>query len=196
MKFWNRKSLRELEDDFRRKSVRLREGLFLHGELEVDIVEAKDLPDTDNFMFNIKHCFGQEKDVTDPYVAVSLDHTRIITTSVSTTAFFFMFLSTVWENCGSLMSSVRLQVLGQKSRQVSESHQMRFSEFFLGTSFFPRDVGVFFRMNRTADKQRCEKQDIIQLLDGNSNELHWNFLKNTMFVGYIQFLLRPFCNSQ
>ena len=83
MKCWNRKSLRELEDDFRRKSVRLREGLFLHGELEVDIVEAKNLPDTDNFMFNIKNCFGQEKDVTDPYVAVSLDHTRIITTSVS-----------------------------------------------------------------------------------------------------------------
>ena len=83
MKCWNRKSRRELEDDFRRKSVRLREGLFLHGELEVDIVEAKNLPDTDNFMFNIKNCFGQEKDVTDPYVAVSLDHTRIITTSVS-----------------------------------------------------------------------------------------------------------------
>ena len=71
--------------------MKLREGLFLHGELEVDIVEAKDLPDTDNFMFNIKHCFGQEKDVTDPYVAVSLDHTRIITTSVSTDAFFYVF---------------------------------------------------------------------------------------------------------
>ena len=33
-------------------------------------------------MFNIKRCFGQEKDVTDPYVAVCLDTTRIITTSV------------------------------------------------------------------------------------------------------------------
>ena len=40
------------------------------------------MPDTDNFMFNIKRCFGQEKDVTDPYVAVCLDTTRIITTSV------------------------------------------------------------------------------------------------------------------
>ena len=57
-------------------------GPFLHGELEVDIQEARDLPDTDNFLFNIKNCFGQEKDVTDPYVAVCLDNTRIITTSV------------------------------------------------------------------------------------------------------------------
>ena len=31
-------------------------------------------------------------------------------------------------------------------------------------------------MNRTADKQRCEKQDMI-LMDGNSNELHWNFFE-------------------
>ena len=119
MKCWNRKSRRELEDDFRRKSVKLRDGLFLHGELEVDIIEAKNLPDTDNFMFNIKNCFGQEKDVTDPYVAVSLDHTRIITTSVSPKRsplyltqirkydlfhgigfllWPFLTLSTVWEN--------------------------------------------------------------------------------------------------
>ena len=77
-----RKSRRELDDDFRRKSIKLREGPFLHGELEVDIQEARDLPDTDNFMFNIKNCLGQEKDVTDPYVAVCLDNTRIITTSV------------------------------------------------------------------------------------------------------------------
>ena len=45
--------------------------------------EARDLPDTDNFLCNIKRCLGQEKDVTDPYVAVQLDSTRIITTSVS-----------------------------------------------------------------------------------------------------------------
>ena len=80
-----RKSTREIEDDFRRKSIKLREGPFLHGELEVEIREARNLPDTDNFMFNIKNCFGQEKDVTDPYVAVSLGSTRIITTSVSFT---------------------------------------------------------------------------------------------------------------
>ena len=83
MSWWKAKKKRELEDEFRRKTVRLREGLFLHGELEVDIQEGRDLPDTDNFMFNIKRCFGQEKDVTDPYVAVCLDSTRIITTSVS-----------------------------------------------------------------------------------------------------------------
>ena len=81
--FWKNKNRRELEDEFRRKSVRLREGLFLHGELEVDIQEGRDLPDTDDFMCNIKRCFGQDKDVTDPYVAVCLDATRIITTSVS-----------------------------------------------------------------------------------------------------------------
>ena len=64
------------------KLIYFTSGPFLHGELEVDIQEARDLPDTDNFMFNIKNCFGQEKDVTDPYVAVCLDNTRIITTSV------------------------------------------------------------------------------------------------------------------
>lgn len=68
--------------EWRRKSVKLREGTFLHGELQVDIQEARDLPDTDNFLCNIKRCLGQEKDVTDPYVAVQLDSTRIITTSV------------------------------------------------------------------------------------------------------------------
>ena len=41
-------------------------GHFLHGELEVDVQEARDLPDTDNFMCNIKNCVGHEKDVTDP----------------------------------------------------------------------------------------------------------------------------------
>ena len=77
-----RRSKLEEDREWRRKSVRLREGEFLHGELLVEIQEARDLPDTDNFLFNIKRCFGQEKDVTDPYVAVFLDHTRIITTSV------------------------------------------------------------------------------------------------------------------
>ena len=80
---WRRTSNRRAaEAESRRKSLRLREGDFLHGELEVEIQEARDLPDTDNYLFNIKRCFGQEKDVTDPYVAVLLDHTRIITTSV------------------------------------------------------------------------------------------------------------------
>ena len=69
--------------EWRRKSVRLREGEFLHGELQVEVQEAKDLPDTDNFLFNIKRCVGQDKDVTDPYVAVFLDHTKIINTNVS-----------------------------------------------------------------------------------------------------------------
>jgi len=73
------------EDDrkeWRRKSVRLREGEFMHGELQIDVQEARNLPDTDQFLCNVKRCFGQEKDVTDPYVAVFLDNTRIITTSV------------------------------------------------------------------------------------------------------------------
>ena len=125
-----RRSEVEQGKEWRRKSVKLREGFFLHGELQVDIQErkkalfarnrknerktptqqtikrssyhvpaiccrfneklflrsrvqeARNLPDTDNFLFNIKRCFGQEKDVTDPYVAVLLDTTRIITTSV------------------------------------------------------------------------------------------------------------------
>ncbi|CAB4065983.1 PLD1_2 [Lepeophtheirus salmonis] len=81
--FWkSSQSVDEEVEEFRRKSVRLRDGDFLHGELRVEIVEANDLPDTDNFLFNIKRCFGQEKDVTDPYVTVYLDSTRIISTSV------------------------------------------------------------------------------------------------------------------
>ena len=82
MRFWRRQSEVDKSAEWRRKSVRLRDGEFLHGELIVEIQEARDLPDTDNFLFNIKRCFGQEKDVTDPYVAVTLDNTRIITTSV------------------------------------------------------------------------------------------------------------------
>ena len=77
------RSQQEADREWRRKSVKLREGEFLHGELRVEIQEARDLPDTDNFLCNVKRCFGQEKDVTDPYVAVFLDNTRIITTSVS-----------------------------------------------------------------------------------------------------------------
>ena len=67
-------------------------GHFLHGELEVDVQEARDLPDTDNFMCNIKNCVGHEKDVTDPYVAVCLDNTRIITTSVRNCYYFLNLL--------------------------------------------------------------------------------------------------------
>ena len=87
MSWWKAKKKQRLEAEFRRKTIRLHEGLFLHGELEVDVQEARDLPDTDNFMCNIKRCVGHEKDVTDPYVAVCLDNTRIITTSVRKIAF-------------------------------------------------------------------------------------------------------------
>ena len=54
----------------------------LFNSYQVEIQEARDLPDTDNFLFNVKRCVGQDKDVTDPYVAVFLDSTKIITTSV------------------------------------------------------------------------------------------------------------------
>ena len=81
-------------------------GHFLHGELEVDVQEARDLPDTDNFMCNIKNCVGHEKDVTDPYVAVCLDNTRIITTSVREKYFTYLLLTSI--KIGKLFSKYRL----------------------------------------------------------------------------------------
>ena len=53
---WRRlSSRRAAEAEFRRKSLRLREGDFLHGELEVEIQEARDLPDTDNYLVSNRH---------------------------------------------------------------------------------------------------------------------------------------------
>ena len=98
MSWWKAKKKQRLEAEFRRKTIRLHEGLFLHGELEVDVQEARDLPDTDNFMCNIKRCVGHEKDVTDPYVAVCLDNTRIITTSVRKIAFKNTTIYILWMN--------------------------------------------------------------------------------------------------
>ena len=45
---------------------------FLHGRLDVTILSAQDLPDTDKFLFNV---FGQ--DLTDPYVEAFLGNARI-----------------------------------------------------------------------------------------------------------------------
>ena len=43
------------------------EGILLHGNLRIHVIEAKDLPDTDNAFFNI-----QRGDLTDPYVEVCI----------------------------------------------------------------------------------------------------------------------------
>ena len=45
---------------------------MIHGELEVEVVEARNLPDTDRFLFNMF-----SKDVTDPYVSGYLDDTKV-----------------------------------------------------------------------------------------------------------------------
>ena len=39
-----------------------------HGDLRIHVKEAKDLPDTDNFMFDIS-----KGDWTDPFVTIFLD---------------------------------------------------------------------------------------------------------------------------
>ena len=39
-----------------------------HGDLRIHVKEAKDLPDTDNFAFNISR-----GDLTDPFVTIFLD---------------------------------------------------------------------------------------------------------------------------
>jgi len=50
---------------------------LLHGLLKIHVIEAKDLPDTDNAFFNISR-----GDLTDPYVELELADTSLIKTSV------------------------------------------------------------------------------------------------------------------
>ena len=50
---------------------------LLHGVLRVHVIEAKDLPDTDNSFFNISR-----GDLTDPYLELELGHTSLLKTSV------------------------------------------------------------------------------------------------------------------
>ena len=50
---------------------------LLHGLLRVHVIEAKDLPDTDNSFFNISR-----GDLTDPYLELELGHTSLLKTSV------------------------------------------------------------------------------------------------------------------
>ena len=53
------------------------EGLpFLHGTLKVHVIEAADLPDTDNAFFNI-----ERGDYTDPFVIISIGETQILKTA-------------------------------------------------------------------------------------------------------------------
>jgi len=60
---------------------------FLHGFLRIDIIEARDLPDTDSTFFNISR-----GDWTDPFVTVWLDQTEL-----AKTAFLQNNLNPVWE---------------------------------------------------------------------------------------------------
>ena len=59
---------------------------FLHGTLKIDVIEARDLPDTDNAFFNISR-----GDWTDPYVVVYLDKTELCKT-----AYLMNNLNPVW----------------------------------------------------------------------------------------------------
>jgi len=52
-------------------------ALLLHGQLRVHIVQAKDLPDTDNAFFNISR-----GDLTDPYVELRIGDSSLLKTSV------------------------------------------------------------------------------------------------------------------
>ena len=49
---------------------------FLHGTLKIHVIEAADLPDTDNAFFNI-----DRGDYTDPFVIISLGETQILKTA-------------------------------------------------------------------------------------------------------------------
>merc|ERR1712126_277417 len=51
--------------------------IMIRGDLEVTILEARDLPDTDNFLFGMF-----KEDVTDPFVSGYLDTTKIFMTSI------------------------------------------------------------------------------------------------------------------
>ena len=46
---------------------------LLHGRLDISLISAQDLPDTDKFLFNV---IG--KDLTDPYVEAFLGNARIL----------------------------------------------------------------------------------------------------------------------
>ena len=50
---------------------------LLHGTLSIHAIEAKNLPDTDNFFFNISR-----GDLTDPYLELSLGPASLIKTRV------------------------------------------------------------------------------------------------------------------
>jgi len=60
---------------------------FLHGDLRVHVIAARDLPDTDNFAFNISR-----GDWTDPFVTVFLDEVELLKTS-----FMQNCLDPVWD---------------------------------------------------------------------------------------------------
>ena len=49
---------------------------FLHGTLKIHVIEARDLPNTDNAFFNI-----DRGDVTDPFVTISLGEVPLLKTA-------------------------------------------------------------------------------------------------------------------
>ena len=53
-----------------------------HGDLRIHVKEAKDLPDTDNFAFNISR-----GDWTDPFVTIFLDQVGVFGHCKSFTCF-------------------------------------------------------------------------------------------------------------
>ena len=82
---------------------------FLHGTLKIDVIEARDLPDTDNAFFNISR-----GDWTDPYVVVYLDKTELCKT-----AYLMNNLNPVWNERFSVdvchhASSLRVKVMDRE----------------------------------------------------------------------------------
>ncbi len=58
-------------------------GRLLHGELQLEVDEARGLPPTDWILARAaRRCLGYRRSLNDPYVAVYLDGTRLVTTSV------------------------------------------------------------------------------------------------------------------
>ena len=54
------------------------ESMFLHGQISLHIFAAKNLPDMDSWVAKLY----DKNDVTDPFVDVFLDDTRLIKTTI------------------------------------------------------------------------------------------------------------------
>jgi len=82
---------------------------FLHGDLKIHVIAARDLPDTDSTFFNVNR-----GDWTDPYAAVYLEHTEICKTAT-----LHNNLDPVWDEIFSIpvchhANSIKVKILDRE----------------------------------------------------------------------------------